>query len=113
MIYQKSLLCISISLLLASASEHVHADDIEHIEIRAERMASDLNSIARNVSVIDEEMLNTQFSSAQNIAEVLAKTVPGMAPPTPALTNFGVCRGLYFGFGNEQGRWCLACVIHA
>ncbi|WP_404393900.1 TonB-dependent receptor [Pseudoalteromonas phenolica] len=89
MIYQKSLLCISISLLLASASEHVHADDIEHIEIRAERMASDLNSIARNVSVIDEEMLNTQFSSAQNIAEVLAKTVPGMAPPTPALTNFG------------------------
>lgn len=89
MIYQKSLLCISISLLLASASERVHADDIEHIEIRAERMASDLNSIARNVSVIDEEMLNTQFSSAQNIAEVLAKTVPGMAPPTPALTNFG------------------------
>lgn len=89
MIYQKSLLCISISLLLASASERVYADDIEHIEIRAERMASDLNSIARNVSVIDEEMLNTQFSSAQNIAEVLAKTVPGMAPPTPALTNFG------------------------
>ncbi|GMM83215.1 TonB-dependent receptor [Pseudoalteromonas sp. MTN2-4] len=89
MIYQKSLLCISISLLLASASERIYADDIEHIEIRAERMASDLNSIARNVSVIDEEMLNTQFSSAQNIAEVLAKTVPGMAPPTPALTNFG------------------------
>jgi len=89
MIYQKSLLCISISLLLASASERVYADDIEHIEIRAERMASDLNSIARNVSVIDEEMLNTQFSSAQNIAEVLAKTVPGMAPPAPALTNFG------------------------
>ncbi|WP_105168049.1 TonB-dependent receptor [Pseudoalteromonas sp. T1lg23B] len=89
MLLKKSLLCVSITTLLAGVSHNVIADDIEHVEIRAERMASDLNSIARNVSVIDEQMLRTQFSSAQNIAEVLAKTVPGMAPPTPALTNFG------------------------
>ncbi|OHU86904.1 MULTISPECIES: TonB-dependent receptor [Pseudoalteromonas] len=89
MLLKKSLLCVSVTALLAGVSHTVLADDIEHVEIRAQRMASDLNSIARNVSVIDEQMLRTQFSSAQNIAEVLAKTVPGMAPPTPALTNFG------------------------
>ncbi|MBD1583547.1 TonB-dependent receptor [Pseudoalteromonas sp. S16_S37] len=89
MLFKKSLLGVSVSALLASVSHPVFADDLERIEIRAERIASDLNSIARNVSVIDEQTLRTQFASAQNIAEVLAKTMPGMAPPTPALTNFG------------------------
>lgn len=67
------------------------ADDtgIERIEIQAERMPSELNSIARSVSVIDENMLSQQFSTANNLAEVLAKVVPGMAPPSPALSNFG------------------------
>lgn len=65
------------------------SNDIEKIQIYTERLANDLNSLARSVSVIDRQTLETQFSAAPNIAEVLAKVVPGMAPPTPALTNFG------------------------
>jgi iron complex outermembrane recepter protein len=64
-------------------------DGIERIAIHAERMPSELNAIARSVSVIDENMLRQQFATANNLAEVLAKVVPGMAPPSPALSNFG------------------------
>lgn len=84
----KNIISLTLSSLFTMAPFYSAADDIEKIEIRAERVASDLNSIARNVTVIDQQQLAIQFANAQNLAEVLAKTVPGMAPPTPALTNF-------------------------
>ena len=89
MLIKKTIISLTLSSLFTITPFYSFADDVEHIEIRAERMASDLNSIARNVTVIDQAQLAAQFSNAQNLAEVLAKTVPGMAPPTPALTNFG------------------------
>ncbi|MFC3032646.1 TonB-dependent receptor [Pseudoalteromonas fenneropenaei] len=86
-----SAITLALASTLAISSFHAHADDdgIERIEIHAERMPSELNAIARNVTVIDEDTLRQQFATAANLAEVLAKVVPGMAPPTPALTNFG------------------------
>ncbi|WDD99773.1 TonB-dependent receptor [Thalassomonas actiniarum] len=85
----KSYIAVLVSSFLSVSTFNAVAEDIERVEIFAERMSSDLESISRQVTVIDNEVLTTEFASAQNLAEVLAKVVPGMAPPTPALTNFG------------------------
>ena len=84
-----SVISLAVVGTLLSSPLTVFADEIERIEIHAERMPSELNAIARSVSVIDENMLSQQFATANNLAEVLAKVVPGMAPPSPALSNFG------------------------
>ncbi|WP_102794921.1 TonB-dependent receptor [Bowmanella denitrificans] len=80
---------LSVAIFTSLLACGIQASEIERLEIRSERMHSELNSIARQVSVIDQQTLQLEFASANNLADVLAKLVPGMAPPSPALTNFG------------------------
>lgn len=56
--------------------------------ITATRQGMATSELAHAVTVIDREQLDSQFQTARTLGEVLAKTVPGMAPASQTLTNF-------------------------
>ena len=59
------------------------------VTITASREGGALDTLSRNVTVITREELQSQELTAENTAEILSKIVPGMAPSSQTLTNFG------------------------
>jgi len=83
------------SLLLAATiiplAEVQGADSVTELEtmvITASRQGMAANELTHAVTVIDRKELDRQFQTSRNLGEVLAKTVPGMAPASQTLTNF-------------------------
>ncbi|WP_261841868.1 TonB-dependent receptor [Aliamphritea ceti] len=90
---------VALSLIPMSAaiiSPAVNATDSSYrqnesestLVISATRQDLTLNELAHSVTVIDRQELNTQLQTSRNLGEVLAKTVPGMAPASQTLTNW-------------------------
>lgn len=70
----------------ANPSEPVELQDVRVTVTRQQGMAA--SELAHAVTVIDRQQLDSQFQTSRNLGEVLAKTVPGMAPASQTLTNF-------------------------
>lgn len=70
---------------LASDAGEVALDDIVS---SATRQGLTLRELTHAVTVIDREELETQLTTSRTLGDVLAKTVPGMAPSSQTLTNF-------------------------
>ncbi|WP_271271200.1 TonB-dependent receptor [Aliamphritea hakodatensis] len=90
---------IALSFIPVSAaiiSPFVHADNTADRQqlsentqvITATRQGMAVEELAHAVTVIDREQLNNQLQTSRNLGEVLAKTVPGMAPASQTLTNW-------------------------
>ncbi|WP_375056139.1 TonB-dependent receptor [Zobellella sp. DQSA1] len=62
--------------------------ELDTVVVSATRQGMEASELAHAVTVIDREQLATQLQTARNLGEVLAKTVPGMAPASQTLTNF-------------------------
>lgn len=83
------------SLLLAATiiplAEVQGADSVTELEtmvITATRQGMAAKELTHAVTVIDRQQLERQLQTSRNLGEVLAKTVPGMAPASQTLTNF-------------------------
>ncbi|EKV31878.1 TonB-dependent siderophore receptor [Caenispirillum salinarum AK4] len=59
------------------------------ITVSAARDGGALDTLSRNVTVITREQIETLRPTAENVADILSKTVPGLAPTSQTLTNFG------------------------
>ena len=59
------------------------------VTVTAAREGGAIDTLSRNVTVITREDLQKQQATAKNVAEILGKVVPGMAPSSQTLTNFG------------------------
>ncbi len=59
------------------------------IAVTATREGGAIDTLSRSVTVIARDDIEKQAATARNAAEILAKTVPGMAPSSQTLTNFG------------------------
>ncbi|MBU2873015.1 TonB-dependent receptor [Marinobacter salexigens] len=74
--------------ITAIAQETPVATELKPLEVSATRQGIAVDELAHAVTVIDREQLDSQFQTSRNLGEVLAKTVPGMAPASQTLTNF-------------------------
>lgn len=58
------------------------------IEINAARLGRSPESLTRNVTFISRDEIQRQLPTAQSLADVLGKLVPGMAPASGVFTTF-------------------------
>lgn len=65
------------------------APALEQIVVTGTRAETSVSEIARSTTVITREQIDEQSKITKNIGEILAQAVPGLAPSTEALTNFG------------------------
>ena len=59
------------------------------VRVTATREGGALDTLSRNVTVITREDIEKQQGTAEGVADILGKVVPGMAPSSQTLTNFG------------------------
>ena len=62
---------------------------LEEMVVTGTRTETKLSEVARSTTVISREEVEAQAKVTKNIGEILAQTVPGLAPSTEALTNYG------------------------
>jgi iron complex outermembrane receptor protein len=62
---------------------------LEEVVVSAARSRETLGNVASSVSVLDTEALETQRALTSDLGDMLAQTVPGLAPSTGSLSNFG------------------------
>ncbi len=73
----------------AVAAQESDGETLEPVVVSGDRTETSVSETTRSVSVIDREDIERQASVDSNLSSILAQTVPGMAPSTEALTNFG------------------------
>lgn len=62
---------------------------LEEVVVQASRRPETLGSVASSVSVLDSEALGTQRGITSDLGGILAQEVPGLAPSSGSLSNYG------------------------
>ena len=62
---------------------------LQEVVVSATRSQQDLGSVASSVSVLSAQDLQSQSAVTGDLGDVLAQTVPGLAPSNGSLSNFG------------------------
>jgi len=63
--------------------------DLDEVVVSATRAQQDIGSVASSVSVLGPEDLSSQRAVTGDLGDVLAQTIPGLAPSNGSLSNFG------------------------
>lgn len=72
----------------ASAQEDTSLE-VAPVVVSATRTETSSSEIARSITVVEGQELAAQVRVSRNVNDILAKTVPGLAPSTEAMSNFG------------------------
>ncbi|PVY79492.1 iron complex outermembrane receptor protein [Cupriavidus alkaliphilus] len=67
----------------------VEAGSLNAVEVRVDRIKSDLVNPMRQVTVIEREELDELRTGSTNLATMLSKVIPGMADSSRTVTDFG------------------------
>lgn len=62
---------------------------LDEVVVSAARSQETLGSVASSVSVLDPDALTTQSAMTSDLGDMLAQKVPGLAPSSGSLSNFG------------------------
>lgn len=62
---------------------------LDEVVVSAARSRETLGSVASSVSVLDPQALETQGTITSDLGDVLAQEVPGLAPGSGSLSNYG------------------------
>jgi len=62
---------------------------LDEVVVSATRTRQDLGSVASSVSVLSPQDLESQSAVTGDLGDMLAQTVPGLAPSNGSLSNFG------------------------
>lgn len=73
----------------AGAQSDTASSTLDTLVVSGTRTDTPVSEIARSVTVVDREQIEEQTRISRNLGDVLANTVPGLAPSTEAVTNFG------------------------
>jgi len=57
--------------------------------ITATRTAENLEQVSRSVTVVNRDQIEEQTNISRNLGDILGQLVPGLAPPTQSLSEFG------------------------
>jgi iron complex outermembrane receptor protein len=82
-------LAIALSGPAIAVAQSDDAVVLDQMVVTGTRTETALSEIARSITVVTREQVEEQAKITKNIGEILAQTVPGLAPSTEALTNFG------------------------
>lgn len=63
---------------------------IDEITVTADRVHSNLVSPARQTQIIDKQEFDLKINAGGTVAELLAATVPGLAPPSQTLSEYSL-----------------------
>ncbi|MBO4120440.1 TonB-dependent siderophore receptor [Cupriavidus gilardii] len=67
----------------------VAAHELNTVEVRVDRIKSDLVNPTRQVTVIEREQIEELKTGSTNLATMLSKLIPGMADSSRTVTDFG------------------------
>ncbi|OMH33824.1 TonB-dependent receptor [Motiliproteus sp. MSK22-1] len=79
---------VSPAVATADTQDSPASTEMDTLTITATRQNMAADELTHAVTVIDRQQLESQFQTSRSLGEVLAKTVPGMAPSSQTLTNF-------------------------
>ncbi|PJE53597.1 TonB-dependent receptor [Marinomonas sp. BSi20584] len=83
------LLATTTPFSIASIAQDISTSvELEAVKVTATRQGMEVKELAHSVTVIDRQQIENQYQTASNLGEILAKTVPGMAPASKTLTNY-------------------------
>lgn len=78
-----------LSVVPGSVAEGTAQDNAIQVVVTATRTEEELLNIPRSVTVVTREQIEAQAQFTQSLADILAQTVPGFAPPTNRSNTFG------------------------
>ena len=73
----------------AAPAQDGEGESLEPVVVSGTRTATSASEIARSVTVVDREEIQEQTKFSRNLSDILAQTVPGLAPSTQSASNFG------------------------
>ncbi|MDX1587561.1 MAG: TonB-dependent receptor [Oleiphilaceae bacterium] len=83
-------LTLSLGLLpQAVTAQEETALNVAPVVVSATRTETSSSQVARSITVVEGQELADQVRVSRNVNDILAKTVPGLAPSTEAMSNFG------------------------
>ncbi|HKK56098.1 TonB-dependent receptor [Marinobacter sp.] len=82
-------LALACSAPAAAFAQSENTVALDQLVVTGTRTETSLSEIARSVTVVTSEQIEEQARISKNIGDILAQTVPGLAPSTEALSNFG------------------------
>src|SRR3546814_880944 len=77
------------TVTLQPAAVQAGPTQLAPLVVTASRGSGALDTLSRNVTVIPRAEIEKQQETSQGVADLLSKVVPGMAPSSQTLTNFG------------------------
>ena len=72
-----------------SEQSTAEGDKLIELVVTATRTEEDIQKIPRSITVINREQIEEQAKLSNNLADILAKTVPGFGSPTNRTNTFG------------------------
>lgn len=82
-------LAFSLAPGVAWSQSDDEASTLDPVVVSSSRRETPVSETARSITVVDQQEIEDQTRISRNIGEILANTVPGMAPSTESVTNFG------------------------
>lgn len=89
--YNMMYLAVLLALIPASAQADDDKDvkSIERITVTGSRIVESLDEVPASITLIDQQQLKENLQVSSELQNLLALTVPGMAPSTGSTSNFG------------------------
>lgn len=82
-------IAMALSVPITAFAQPDNAVALDQIVVTGTRTETSVSEIARSTTVVTRDQIEEQAKITKNIGQILAQTVPGLAPSTEALTNFG------------------------
>ncbi|WP_440996314.1 TonB-dependent receptor [Arhodomonas sp. SL1] len=82
-------LALAIAAGPAQAQTETPEAGLDAVVVSGTRTETPVSEIARSITVVDRQAIEEQAAMDRNLSSILANTVPGLAPSTEAVTNFG------------------------
>lgn len=80
---------LKVGELAYSLNPEADEPDEEEIVVTATRTAENIQNVPRSITIINREQIEQQAQLSTNLADILAKTVPGFGSPTNRTNTFG------------------------
>lgn len=96
MVHKRTKLCLAVGATLffngALADETPPADtqeNLERITVTGSRIVESFDEVPASITVIDQKTLQENLAVTSELQNLIALSVPGMAPSTGSSSNFG------------------------
>ncbi|WP_028765973.1 TonB-dependent receptor [Shewanella fidelis] len=87
--FKNSIIALSITAAIAPPLAIAQDSDIEVITVTASRMDKPVSAIPNTVTIIDQEQLNEQLRTTQDLSTIIGNLAPSFSPSRQKMSNTG------------------------